>query len=245
MVAQQLNLNRQSDAQGSRMKLAPSLTRPDGRKLRVMPWERRLAGAVGVLFLSGCASTQLGAQYVDRQFPQQALRGAIILVVCEAPEPAIKLICESQISSQLTQLGARPVTDSTLVKPAPGHEPPAGHYLPAARAAGARAVFSTTLTPDFWQGNPLSSFSIGIGGWGGSGGYYGGSGVGGGVGVTMPVGAAQGGAALAAIGSLIDVASGRVMWTAKATTSPAADASTQVAEVTKALAEAARQTGLF
>lgn len=227
------------------MKLATSLTRPGGRKIRVMRSDQRLAGAVGLLFLSGCASTQLGAQYVDQQFPQQALRGAIILVVCEAPEPAIRLICERQISSQLTQLGARPLTDSTLVNPTPGHEPPASLYLPAAQAAGARAVFSMTLTPDYWRANPMSSVSIGIGGWGGSGGYYGGSGVGGGVGVTMPVGTAQGGTGLAAIGSITDVASGRVMWTAKATTAPAADTSAQVAEVTKALAEAARQTGLF
>src|SRR5574340_180588 len=181
----------------------------------------------------------------DPQFPQEALRGATILVVCEAPELAIKLICERQVSSQLTQLGAKPLTDSTLVNPTPGHEPPACHYLPAAQAAGARAVFSTTLTPDYWRANPMSSVSIGIGGWGGSGGYYGGSGVGGGVGVTMPVGAAQGGTGLAAIGSITDVASGRVMWTAKATTAPAADTSAQVFEVTKALAEAARQTGLF
>jgi len=227
------------------MKLVASLTCPDGRKVSAVLLERRLAAAIGLLFLSGCASTQLGTQYADPQFPRQTLRGATILVVCEAPELAIKLICENRISSHLTQMGAKPLTDTTLVNPTPGHEPPAGHYLPAAQAAGARAVFSTTLTPDYWQANPMSSFSIGIGGWGGSGGYYGGSGVGGGVGVTMPVGATQGGTGLAAVGSIIDVASGRVMWTAKATTSPAADASTQVAEGTKALAEAARQTGLF
>jgi len=226
------------------MKRVTSLTSPCGRKVRVL-LDRRLAEAAGLLFLSGCASTQLGAQYVDPQFPRQALRGAVILVVCEAPELAIKLICENQISSQLTQLGARPLTDSRLVNPTPGQEPPPGHYLPAAQAAGARAVFSTTLTPDYWQANPMSSVSIGIGGWGGSGGYHGGSGVGGGVGVTMPVGAAQGGTGLAALGSIIDVASSRVMWSAKVTTPPAADFSTQVAEATKALAEVARQTGLF
>jgi hypothetical protein len=67
--------------------------------------------ALGLLsLLSGCAQTQLGAQYTDPQLPPQTLRGAAILVVCEATEPAIKLICESQISGQLTQLGARPLT---------------------------------------------------------------------------------------------------------------------------------------
>lgn len=227
------------------MKLVTSLTHPYRFKARVVRLERRLAAAIGLLCLSGCAPTQLGAQYIDPQFPKQALHGATILVVCEAPEPVIKLICESQISSQLAQLGTKPMNDSKLVNPTSGNEPPGGHYLQAAQAVGARAVFSTTLTPDYGQVKPMSSLSIGIGGWGGSGGYYGGSGVGGGVGVTMPVGAAQGAPGLAAVGSIIDVASGRVMWTAKATTSPAADASTQVAEVTKALAEAARQTGLF
>jgi hypothetical protein len=203
--------------------------------------------AIGLLsLLNGCAQTQLGAQYADPQFPQQTLRGAAILVVCEATETAIKLICESQISGQLTQLGARPMTDATLVNPTPGREPPAAQYLQAARTAGARAVFSTTLAPDYYrQASPLSSFSIGIGGWGGSGGYYGGSGVGGGVGMTMPVGAVRGSTSLAATGSVIDAASGRVMWSAKATAAPAADATSQVAEAAKALTDALRQTGLF
>jgi hypothetical protein len=136
--------------------------------------------ALGLLsLLGGCAQTQLGAQYADPQFPQQTLHGAAILVVCEATEPAIRLICESQISGQLTQLGARPLTDATLVNPVPGREPPPTQYLPADQAAGARAVFSTTLAPDYRQANPLSSFSIGIGGWSGSGACHGGGGVGG------------------------------------------------------------------
>ena len=77
------------------------------------PPRRALTVALSLLLLGGCASTtpQLGAQYVDPQLPRQALRGAAILVVCEATEPAPKLICESQISSQLVLLGARPLTD--------------------------------------------------------------------------------------------------------------------------------------
>ena len=201
--------------------------------------------AVAGLLLTGCASTQMGAQYLDPQTPPQILRGATILVVCEGPEPALKLICESQAVGQLTQLGTKPLTDPKLVSLMSGREPTAEQYLPAAREAGARVVFSTTLKPDYWRPNPMSSFSIGIGGWGGSGGYYGGSGVGGGVGVTMPVGGAQGAAGLAATGTLVDVVSGRVIWTAGATTSQAGDATTQIAELTRALTESMRQAGLF
>ena len=199
--------------------------------------------SLGLLLLGGCASTQLGAQYVDPQLPKQALRGASILVVCEATEPAIKLLCESQFSGQLVTLGARPLTDSKLVNPTPGREPPAGQYLPAAKAAGARAVFSATLAPDYSMASSTPAFSIGIGGVGGGGGYRGGTAVGGGVGVTLP-GAAPG-AGLAAIGSIVDVASGRVMWTAKVTTPPGADAAGQIAEAAKVLAGAAQQAGLF
>jgi hypothetical protein len=199
---------------------------------------------VAGLLLTGCASTQMGAQYVDPQTPPQILRGAVILVVCEGPETAVKLICESQAVGQLTQLGAKPLTDPKLVSLMAGREPTTEYYLPAARAAGAIAVYSTTLKPDVWRPNPMSSVSIGIGGWSG-GGYYGGSGGGGGVGVTMPVGGAQGATGLAATGTLVDVASGRVMWTAGATTSQVADATTQIAELTRALTESMRQAGLF
>jgi hypothetical protein len=201
--------------------------------------------AVAGLLLTGCASTQMGAQYVDPQTPPQILHGAVVLVVCEGPEPALQLICESQAVGQLTRLGAKPLTDPKRVSLMSGRELTTEYYLPAARAAGALAVFSTTLKPDTWRPNPMSSFSIGIGGWGGSGGYYGGSGVGGGVGVTMPVGGAQGATGLAATGTLVDVASGRVMWSAGATTSRAADATTQIAELTRALTESMRQAGLF
>jgi hypothetical protein len=88
----------------------------------------------------------------------------------------------------------------------------------------------------------MSSVSFGIGGWGGSGGY---SGSGAGVGVSMPVGGTQGAPGLVANGTLVDVASGRVMWTATATTSRTGDAAAQIAELTQALTEGMRQAGLF
>lgn len=201
--------------------------------------------ALAGLLLAGCASTQMGAQYVDPQAPPQYLRGAPVLVVCEAPEPAVKLICESQAVGQLTQLGARPLTDPKLVSLMAGREPTPEQYLPAAREAGARAVFNLTLKPDIWRPSPMSSISIGVGGWGGSGGYYGGSGGGGAVGVTMPVGGAQGAVGLAATGTLVDVASGRVIWSAGATNAAASDATTRIAELTRALTDAMRQAGLF
>lgn len=130
----------------------------------------------------------------------------------------MRLICESQVVGQLTRLGARPLTDPKLVSLMAGREPTPEQNLPAAREVGARVVFSMAVKPDIWRPSPMSAVGIGIGGWGGSGGYYGGSG--GAVGVTVPVGGAQGAVGLAATGMLVDVASGRVIWTATATPPP-------------------------
>lgn len=211
-------------------------------------WRLRTGMASGVvLAAAGCAapSTQLGAQYVAPNASAEALRGATVLVVCDAAETAIRMICESQVSAQLLAAGTRPITDAKLVSPTPGREAPAGAYIAAARAAGAKAVFSTTLAPDYTVVSSGPTFSFGIGGIGGSGGYRGGSAVGGGVGVTLPAGPATAATSLGAIGSIVDVASGNVMWSAKAVVPPAADPAAMVAEAARALVGAARDARLF
>lgn len=197
--------------------------------------------AAGAL-LGGCASTQMGAQFVDPETPKQALRGASVLVVCEAPEHAVRLICESEMTAQLTQLGAKPLTDPKLVGLMSGRAPTPDQYLPAAKSAGAQALFSVTLAPDIWRPSPMSGVSFGIGAWGGSGGFSGGSA---GVGVSMPVGGSAGASGFSASGSLLDVASGRVLWSASATTTRSGDASGQIGELVRALTTAVQEAGLF
>jgi hypothetical protein len=197
---------------------------------------------LGVLLLAGCASTQLGAQYVDPQTPRQALRGAAVLVVCEAPEAATRLICESETSAELSRLGARPLTDPRLDGLMTGREPAPEQYLPAAKAAGAAAVFATSLRADHWWPSPASAVSVGIGAWGGSGGFSGGSA---GVGVSVPVGGTQAAPRLAASSMLVDVASGRVVWSASATSTRSGDASGQIGELVRTLTAAVREAGLF
>lgn len=209
------------------------------------------SGAVAgllALAVAGCAAPgpRLGTQWSDPQAARQSLQGARVLVFCDAPDTALRLHCESSASTQLLALGAQPLTDASLASPTPGREPPAGAFLGAARAAGARAVFSTTLAPDFSQASAAPTFSIGIGGFGGSGGYRGGSGIGGGIGVTLPAGGtAPAPAGVAAIASLIDADSGRVIWTARATAPPAADLAVPVGDALRLLAGSLAQAGVF
>src|SRR6478735_9203887 len=123
--------------------------------------------------LGGCASTQVGAQWVDPAFRGQSLVGVRLLVACEATDPAIQRICQDELAAKLVAFGASPV-----------QAPEGGdgtQLLSAARLAGAKAVFSASVAPDATIVNPGPTFSIGLGGFGGSG-YR--SGVGGGIGVT-------------------------------------------------------------
>lgn len=201
--------------------------------------------ALVALALVGCATpttTRLGAQYLAPDVPQEALRGAAILVVCNGADRTLELICESQFSARLVALGTKPLTQPALASPTPGREAPAGAFIGPAQAAGAHAVLNVTLTPDFSTVSTGPTFSFGIGGFGGSSGSRA---VGGGVGVTLPAGTPLGGAGLAAIASFVDVASGRVLWSTRAVVPPASDSTTMLAEAARALTGAAAQAGLF
>jgi hypothetical protein len=63
--------------------------------------------------------------------------------------------------------------------------------------------------------------------------------------MSVPVGAGQVSTGYAANTTLTDVASGRLMWTAKATTPPSNDINMQVADLTKAVLEGAKKEGFF
>jgi hypothetical protein len=84
-----------------------------------------------------------------------------------------------------------------------------------------------------------SGVTLGVGGVsiGGSGGV--------GVGVSVPVGGGRTERGYALDSRLTDAASGRVLWTAKASARPSADVGTQLAELTRAVFEAGDKVPLF
>lgn len=79
--------------------------------------------AAGALFFVGCASTKLDAQWVDPQFKGHSLRGAKVLVVCEAADLAIKRICQDQVAAQVAALDATPVKGPEGADPTPQPQP--------------------------------------------------------------------------------------------------------------------------
>lgn len=194
--------------------------------------------AIAALWLSGCAGSQLVAQWNDPQFAGQPPRGSKVMVACLAPELTLRRLCSDRMSEQLLTAGVQPV-------PAPDFEgatPDEAALLQAARSAGATALLRTTITAEVAAVAPSPSIGIGIGGFGG--GYRSGGGVG--IGMSAPIGG--GGPAATGFGAsaaLSDVASGRLMWSGRASAAPSSDVNQQLATMAAQLMEGARQSGLF
>jgi len=63
--------------------------------------------------------------------------------------------------------------------------------------------------------------------------------------VSVPVGGGQLSTGYSANGRVTDVATGRLMWSARANAPPSGDVNAQVAELSKAVLDAAVKAGLF
>ncbi len=200
-----------------------------------------LAGTLSLtlLALSGCASTNVNAQWSDPQFAGKSLRGAKVLVACQAADLTLRRVCGDSMAAGLKQVGALPLqaTDG------PGADGAAESQalLQAARVAGAAAVLRTQLAPAASTLNPGPSIGIGIGGFGG--GYRSGGGVG--FGVSTPVGGGSVETGYGASASITDVASGQLIWSASATAPPSSNVNDQMNSLAMVLLDAARQAGLF
>lgn len=196
-----------------------------------------MAAGVVAVSVTGCASTQVDAQWRNVDLPPAYLRGATVLVSCETGEVVVKRICEDQIAADLSLRGAKPVIPAPGSVPPPQPGVPDAEYLPVARASGAKAIVSVTIGLASQRVN--QGFSIGIGGFG-----FGGGG-GGGVGLSAPIGGGDVSNGYAANGRVTDASSGRLMWTARASAPPSGDVNGQIADLSKGLLDAAGKAGLF
>jgi hypothetical protein len=96
-------------------------------------------------FVAGCATTQVAVQWSDPEFKGRSLRGEKVLVVCDAPDVAMR----KQIRSRRS------------CKHDAGDEPDGTHGRPPptttrrrARGAGAKAILGMTTGPDVVEPGP-------------------------------------------------------------------------------------------
>ncbi|MEP7299523.1 MAG: hypothetical protein ABI702_25350 [Burkholderiales bacterium] len=198
---------------------------------------RAAQAAVLPLAVAGCATTAVDAQWRNTELPPSYLRGATVLVSCETREAVLQRICEDRVSAELSAHGATPVfaAPGTVAAIQPGVAD--AHYLPAARDSGAKAVLSMTIGASSAAVSQGVTLSIGGFGFGRS--------SAGGVGVSAPIGGGQVSNGYSANGRVTDVASGRLMWTARASAPPSGDVNAQFADLSKAVLDAAGKAGLF
>lgn len=202
-----------------------------------MPLHRSSIYLASLVLLAGCASKPLEAQWSDPQLTANTpLKGARVLVVCEAQDEVLRRICQDSVGAELAKVGVSPVAapDVGTTTSAPAGPAP---YVSAARAANAKAVLVTSIAPGQTVARPGFTVGLGVGGFGG--------GVGGGVGVSAPVGGTRVATSYAANASLTDTVSGRLMWTARASEPPTELVSAQVATLARKVVAGAGQAGLY
>lgn len=194
-------------------------------------------GAALPALIAGCAATRLDAQWSDAQLAAASLRGARVMVACEAHDSVLKQICQDQLAAEVVARGATALPLADTGSPGPGRAPLGEAAIAAARGAGAKAVIVHAVTiADVRAG---SGVTLGIGGFsiGGGGGV--------GVGVSVPVGGARADNGYAIDSRVTEVASGRVVWSAKASGKPSSDPQAQLAALTRTVFEAADKVPLF
>ena len=203
------------------------------------PRHLAIAAALAAIVLAGCAAPpQLAAQWTDPQLGAQSgfLRGGRVLVACDAADVTIRQLCQDRLASEVVARGATPVFvgPDTLIATDRAID---GQLLPAARSVGAKALLVLTIAPALTDVSP--GFSIGIGGFG----FGRSSAVG--VGVAAPIGGGRVTTGYSANGRVTDVGTGRLVWSASASTAPSPDVDAQLGELSKTVLGAAEKSGLF
>ena len=197
------------------------------------------AAAFAAVLATGCASApQKEAQWIDPTIGTQSrmLRGAKILVVCDAYDVAVRRICQDQLLHEVAVKGANPVTllPGTVLL---NDRDLDGQLVGSASALDATAILTMTLTPA--TTSAMSGVTLGIGG------FSFGRGGGGGIGLSAPIVGGGSSTGFAASGRVTDVPGNRMVWTATLTASPSGDLDTQFRDLSRAMLDNAESAGLF
>lgn len=198
------------------------------------------------LTLAGCAASppQRLGDWVDPSLGQNSrmLRSGPVLIACDTFDLLMRQPCESDLMQALAQRGASPIVAPGAV--AFGARETEAQMASSATALGANAVFILTLAPASTSGGwNASGMSIGLGG------FSGGRNSGVGLGLSAPIGGGGwgGGGAVgfSATGRVIDVRTGRLVWSSNFVASPSSDLGGQVRELMRSVLDSAQSAGVL
>jgi hypothetical protein len=199
---------------------------------------RMLAPATVAVLLAACAAPRPDAEWTAPDVGAQAslLRRANVLVACEAPDVAVRNVCQDRLAAQVAARGGRPVFVPGETRLTPDRSLDE-QLLPSARNANATAILVLSLRPVASEPTSGASFSIGGFGFGGRSAFGGG--------VSAPIGETRIATTYAANGRVTSVSTGRLVWTATTTTPAAEDLSEQLSTLSTSVLDSAARAGLF
>ncbi len=205
----------------------------------------RLLTASLVATLAGCATTQMTAEWRNPAFNAASLQGGRVLVVCRAPDEAVRRGCEDQWSNQLDARGIV-VVRSYSIPGFPWASPDASEEMRGAlQSSGVATLASMSLYAGGVAAvNPGAQVGVGVSA-GSGGGHRGGGFSVGGIGISFPIGGATAAQSLAASSSLTAVAQGTLIWSGSASAPASGDVLAQVGALTQVTIEAIRRAGLI
>jgi hypothetical protein len=191
------------------------------------------------LGLAGCAVTPNNGEWSDPGFANRSLIGTKVFAVCRAQEPSVARACEEGLLRSLRDAGAVPVMDSRSTDTAVTSDV----VLQMAREAGAQVAISSHISIATVNTlGPTMGFGMGFG-RGGIG--FGMNGFGVGAGMAIPMGGVRPANIYGANTVMIDVASGREMWTLRATHPFQDEATVQAAALAGGSVDAMKRSGMF
>ena len=203
------------------------------------PIHSRSAVGIATLLVAACATGPTNpTEWRDPALGTQShlLKGSSVLVACDAPDIATRTICQQQLAADVRARGGVPVMAPTDIAVLRDREFDP-QLLAASRSANARTLLVMALTPVAINDGP--AFSIGIGGFG----FGRNSAIGGGV--SAPIGSDRITTGFAASGRITDVASGKLLWTAREAPPPTGDLRGHMADLSAAVLDSAQRAGLF
>ena len=191
-----------------------------------------LLALVVAVAVAGCASSSGAGR--STSVPAGLLRGSSVLIACEMPDPAVRGICEEQLADEVEVRGAKPLRLPSDARQPSGSVTQA-QLLQSAQTSSAVAVLVLSLAPVAVDEGG-SSVSFGIGGFGRS--------AAGGVGIAAPLGGRVA-IGFAGRGTVVEVATGRTVWSGRANAPPSDDLVSQLGGLSVDLLDSADRAGLF
>lgn len=195
--------------------------------------------------LAGCATPRIDTEWRDPAAPSDALKGRRVLVACRAFDESLRRVCEDEWVRQLGFAGIAAVPAYAVPDFPINSGDMSEEIRAAAKARDAAAIVAVTLQSiGGGYARPGSSVGVGVGASGGSGGGSFGFG---GISIGIPIGGGWGSSApsLGSSTSIVDVATGKLLWSANAGSPSAADTRGQIADLARVTLDAVRKAGLI